>query len=66
MCGVEESGGGGVKVWDVHSVCEGGGNIHVLGFYADHTSLVPRLLCVDKEKTAWYTLFAYAQFPQEF
>ena len=24
-----------------------------------------RLLCVGGEKSAWYTLFAHAQFPQE-
>ena len=29
-------------------------------------SLVPRLLCVGGEKRAWYTLFAHAQFPQDF
>ena len=29
-------------------------------------SLVPRLLCVGGEKRAWYTLFAHAQFSQDF
>ena len=29
-------------------------------------SLVPRLLCMGGEKRAWYTLFVYAQFPQDF
>ena len=31
-----------------------------------HASLVPRLLCVSGEKRTWYTLFAHAQFPQDF
>ena len=30
------------------------------------SSLVPRLLCMGGEKRAWYTLFAHAQFPQDF
>ena len=29
-------------------------------------SLVPRLSCVGGEKRAWYTLFAHAQFSQDF
>ena len=29
-------------------------------------SLVSRLSCVGREKTAWYTLFAHAQFSQDF
>ena len=29
-------------------------------------SLIPRLLCMGGEKRAWYTLFAHAQFPQDF
>ena len=29
-------------------------------------SLVSRLLCVGGEKRAWYTLFAHAQFLQDF
>ena len=39
--------------------------IRIVGIGLD--SLVPRLLCVGGEKEpAWYTLFAHAQFPQDF
>ena len=31
-----------------------------------HARLVPRLSCMGREKRAWYTLFAHAQFPQDF
>ena len=31
-----------------------------------YVSLVPRLSCVGGEKRAWYTLFAHAQFSQDF
>ena len=30
------------------------------------SSLIPRLSCVGREKRAWYTLFAHAQFSQDF
>ena len=29
-------------------------------------SLIPRLPCVGGEKRAWFTQFAYAQFPMDF
>ena len=29
-------------------------------------NLVPRLMCMDREKRTWYTLFPHAQFPQDF
>ena len=31
-----------------------------------NVSLVPRLSCMGGEKRAWYTLFAHAQFSQDF
>ena len=34
--------------------------------YMFKCSLVPRLLCIDCEKTAWYTQFVDDQLPQDF
>ena len=41
-------------------------NTHQLQDSNRHTSLVPRRSCVGGEKRAWYTLFAHAQFSQDF
>ena len=64
MCGVcvcvwgGGGGGGRVSVGYVHSVCEGGGNIHVLAFYADATSTSNFIACFFCEgHTSMYSIF---------